>query len=329
MPTQAPRPNLSQTVQQFDATEASALVAKQIEPFAAAGTMDGQSDLASLDASGGAFALTLPSSSDVVLGKPYTFAETDGTNPVTLTASGTGTIDGSATLLLAAGSSVTLIPIDIAETGDEVTWIAEGTQPVAGGDATAIHVDVAGEIAGIAAKATPVNADLVVIEDSAAANAKKSATLGSLPYYNKVTSGEIAATALKAAPVAADTLLINDSAAADALASVTIGSLPVAQAQVSSTVVQVASDGAAAILNTTGGIQLANTAVGSKAITTTSSYAGQKVNIVLLAAAGGDYTLALDVGTLTFNAAAESAVVMRNAGNTAWVCVGLSGATIV
>lgn len=329
MPTQPVRPNLSQTVQQFDATPASTLVSMQIEPFAAAGTMDGQGDLAALDASGGAFALTLPSASEVVLGKPYTFAETDGTNPVTLTASGTGTIDGAATLLLAAGASVGLLPIAIADAGDNVTWVSQATQPVAGGDATAIHVDVDGEIAGIAAKATPVNADTIVLEDSAAADAKASATLGSLPYYNKVTAGEITATALKASPVAADTLLINDSAAADALASITIGSIPVAQAQVSSTVVQVLSDGAAAILDTTGGIQLANTAVGSKAIATTSSYAGQKVHIILLAAAGGDYTLALDVGTLTFNAASESAVVMRNAGNTAWVCVGLSGATIV
>lgn len=103
----------------------------------------------------------------------------------------------------------------------------------------------------------------------------------------------------------------------------------IAQSQVSSTVVLVASDAAAAILSTTGGIQLAESAVGAKAIATTSSYAGQKVHLILLAASGGSYTLALNVGTLTFNAAGESAVVQRNAANTAWVCVGLSGATIV
>ena len=51
-----------------------------------------------------------------------------------------------------------------------------------GSDTTAIHVDVAGEIAGIATKATPVSADLLVIEDSAAANAKKSITIGDLPF---------------------------------------------------------------------------------------------------------------------------------------------------
>jgi hypothetical protein len=60
-------------------------------------------------------------------------------------------------------------------------------------------------------------------------------------------------------------------------------------------------------------------------------FAGQRVNLFAVAVAGGgSYTLVLDVGTLTLNATGEGAVVMRNAGNTAWVCVGLSGgATIV
>lgn len=54
-------------------------------------------------------------------------------------------------------------------------------------------------------------------------------------------------------------------------------------------------------------------------------------DIILLAGVGGSYTLPLDVGTLTFVAGAgtESAVVERNAANTAWICIGLRGATIV
>ena len=44
-----------------------------------------------------------------------------------------------------------------------------------------VHTNVAGEIAGVAAKGTPVNADLLLIEDSAAGNAKKRVTLGDLP----------------------------------------------------------------------------------------------------------------------------------------------------
>ena len=50
-----------------------------------------------------------------------------------------------------------------------------------GADATAIHDDTAGEIAAVASKATPASADLLLIEDSAAANAKKSVQIGDLP----------------------------------------------------------------------------------------------------------------------------------------------------
>jgi hypothetical protein len=48
-------------------------------------------------------------------------------------------------------------------------------------DADAIHDNVAGEIAAITAKATPVSGDFLVIEDSEASNAKKSITLADLP----------------------------------------------------------------------------------------------------------------------------------------------------
>ena len=62
-----------------------------------------------------------------------------------------------------------------------------------GTDTTAIHVDVAGEIAGIALKAAPVGADLLVVEDSAAANVKKRITLSALPSPVSVTVTETAA----------------------------------------------------------------------------------------------------------------------------------------
>lgn len=48
-------------------------------------------------------------------------------------------------------------------------------------DADAIHDNVAAEINAIAEKVTPVNADLVIIEDSADSNNKKKAQLGNLP----------------------------------------------------------------------------------------------------------------------------------------------------
>jgi hypothetical protein len=65
----------------------------------------------------------------------------------------------------------------------------------AGSDTSAIHDDVAGEINAIAAKAAPVGADIVVVEDSAASYAKKKATLTAIftelsaPRVEVVSSG--------------------------------------------------------------------------------------------------------------------------------------------
>ena len=49
-----------------------------------------------------------------------------------------------------------------------------------GADGSAIHDDVAGEIAAIVGKGSPLLADLLVLEDSAVGNAKKSVTVGDL-----------------------------------------------------------------------------------------------------------------------------------------------------
>ena len=103
-----------------------------------------------------------------------------------------------------------------------------------GVDPNAIHDNVAGEIAAIAAKAVPIAADLIVIEDSAAANAKKSVQVGNLPggvdpnAIHDNVAGEIAAIAAKAVPINADLLVIEDSAAANAKKSIQIGNLPAA-----------------------------------------------------------------------------------------------------
>jgi len=55
-----------------------------------------------------------------------------------------------------------------------------GTLPY-GRQISAIHDNVAAEISGITEKTTPVDADLILIEDSEAADAKKKAQLGNLP----------------------------------------------------------------------------------------------------------------------------------------------------
>jgi hypothetical protein len=51
----------------------------------------------------------------------------------------------------------------------------------ANSDAEAIHDNIASEISAVTEKATPVNADLVLIEDSADSNNKKRVQVGNLP----------------------------------------------------------------------------------------------------------------------------------------------------
>jgi hypothetical protein len=51
-----------------------------------------------------------------------------------------------------------------------------------GTDANAVHVNVSAEISGVTEKETPVSADLLLIEDSAATNAKKRVQVGNLPF---------------------------------------------------------------------------------------------------------------------------------------------------
>ena len=103
---------------------------------------------------------------------------------------------------------------------------------VTAGDPDAIHDNVAGEIAAIAPKVVPIAADLVIIEDSAAANVKKSVQIGNLPggidpnAIHDNVAAEIAAIAPKVAPINADLLVIEDSAAANAKKSIQIGNIP-------------------------------------------------------------------------------------------------------
>lgn len=99
-------------------------------------------------------------------------------------------------------------------------------------DTDAIHDNVSGEIAAITEKAVPVAADLVVIEDSEASNAKKKVQITNLPTGDDAhaihddESGEIAAVTEKIAPVSADLLLIEDSAAANVKKKVQLSNLP-------------------------------------------------------------------------------------------------------
>jgi hypothetical protein len=252
-------------------------------------------------------------------------------------------------------------------TPDALQDLADSLEPyLSGTDESAIHDDVAGEIAAISAKADPAVDDLLLIEDAADSNEKKKITVGSIAGVAGQVSALDAATILitdsiafedasdsdamkkatvqevfaapawidgltsKATPIGADLVAISDSAAAGATKKALISALPITQSQVASILLTPAADAAVALLNTTRGVQLTVTAAATVVISTSSSYAGQVLNLFAVSVAGGGaYTLALDVGTLTINATGEGATVMRNAGNTAWVCTGLSGATIV
>lgn len=61
---------------------------------------------------------------------------------------------------------------------------------VAGSDSTAIHDDVSGEINALTEKTTPVDNDLLIIEDSAASNAKKKLKTGNLQFSKGVLDFE-------------------------------------------------------------------------------------------------------------------------------------------
>lgn len=103
-------------------------------------------------------------------------------------------------------------------------------------DNTAVHVDVDAEISGVTEKISPVSGDFILIEDSAASNAKKKVQVGNLPggsgtdpdAIHDNVAAEISAIAAKAVPTTSDYLLIEDAAVANAKKSITIGDLPAA-----------------------------------------------------------------------------------------------------
>ena len=84
-------------------------------------------------------------------------------------------------------------------------------------DSDAGHVNVAGEINGISAKATPTSSDLLIIEDAADSNNKKKITIGNLPATSDANAvhvnaaNEITAITEKTTVANADEFIIEDS----------------------------------------------------------------------------------------------------------------------
>jgi hypothetical protein len=143
MATQTQRRSaLTSTLQQFAKGTAAEFVSAQIQSFAAAGSLDADKDYAACNANAAPFNLTLPGGASVYVGKEYTVKEWEGTNDVTIVTPGAGLIDGSATLVLAAGEAVTLVARAVDATTLDVTWDIQSQtapNPAAGGELLAAN----------------------------------------------------------------------------------------------------------------------------------------------------------------------------------------------
>jgi len=132
-----------------------------------------------------------------------------------------------------------------------------GTDFAAGNHVHAGLTRGSGDFAGFTAKGTPVASDILLIEDSAAANAKKKVTIGTLPAgvdttaIHKTTAGEISAMTEKAAPVSADLVVIEDSADSNNKKKVQVGNLPTTAANFGKDHQSAASEGSSTTTSST------------------------------------------------------------------------------
>jgi hypothetical protein len=124
-----------------------------------------------------------------------------------------------------------LLIIEDSAAGNAKKKVQIGNLPGGGADADAIHDNVAAEIAAVTEKTTPVGADLLLIEDSAAGNIKKRVQITNLPggggtdadAIHDNVAGEIAAVAAKTQPLDADVFLIEDFADSNNKKKVIVG----------------------------------------------------------------------------------------------------------
>lgn len=142
-----------------------------------------------------------------------------------------GELETGARLLSGATVIIGYNTFDLCQTqeyDDQTTGGVTFTGPAA------IHDNVAGEIAALTEKGTPVSADLIIIEDSAASNVKKKVQVTNLPGFggsdadaiHDNVAAEISAITEKTTPVSGDLIVIEDSAASNAKKRVQIGNLP-------------------------------------------------------------------------------------------------------
>jgi hypothetical protein len=204
----------------------------------------------------------------------------------------------------------------------------------AGFDSTAIHDNVSGEISLVSSKAVPTGSDLILVEDVAAANAKRKITIGSIPHDSLTgysanrhidwtapgagtidpsnysaggttdsnaihgnAASEISILTAKAAPTASDMLIIEDAAAANVKKKITIGTIP--HDSLSGFVANEHIDWTAASAGTIDATNYLNTFVKVSAVDTTPGYLNGKLvagaNVSLTPSGAGNETLTVAV----------------------------------
>ena len=130
----------------------------------------------------GTFAITFTDVDLDIPEKKYTFHldMTDDSGNIT-------TLDGGNFVLLPKDASLSTndnsatVTVDTATDVDLTVSLNVTNLSGGGTDANAIHDNIAGEIAALTEKVSPVSADLIIIEDSAASNVKKKVQIGNLP----------------------------------------------------------------------------------------------------------------------------------------------------
>lgn len=153
-------------------------------------------------------------------------------------------------------------------------------------DDDAIHDNVAGEIAAVTEKGSPVSGDLLLIEDSADSNNKKRVQVGNLPTgsdddaIHDNVAGEINAITEKASPVNADLVIIEDSADSNNKKKVQVGNLPTAGGGESNTASNVGTAGVGVFKQKTGvDLEFKKVNAGSSKISVTDDVANDEVDV--------------------------------------------------
>lgn len=255
------------------------------------------------DATGGAFAITLPPAAtcfdtDTQTGKVFEFKKIDAVAAVTIEGAAAETIDGAANVALAAQYE-TLRVVSNGTSWDICSTDRTGT--IDSADIVNGAIDLAHMSANSVDSDQYVDGSIDLIHMSA----------------NSVDSDQYVDGSIDTAHFAAG--------AVDAAA---LGTGAVTPVKILATAVAPAADAAAAITSATTRLILQTANGSNTAISTSSSVDGQRITCQMPSASGGgSYTLAVTGGNLTFNAANETALIERI--GAAWVVIALNGATIV